>query len=383
MMRVLLNAISGKKGAGGGFQIACNFIKTAIHDTTIEWYFVVSSDLDAQIREDVTDNIQERYFVFPTQPNIHYISVARLLRKLENQINPDLVYSILAPSYFFFCHTEVMRSCNAWETCVESGDKVYKLCMPDLRRKIRFFVKIFVMERPLLKRGDYFITQSQWVKEGIRKVTGVSEEKICVIPSALPPLFRDIKVANHKSIKFFNIIFVAAPFPHKNHAIIPQVAYNLIHKHQFNSFKFIVTIPKGTPEELSFLNQINQLDVSDYIENVGTQLQSDLISLYSRCQIGFFPSLLETFSTTLLEYMAFKLPIVASNLPFNTEVAGDSALYYSAYSAENAASTIYDLVSNSELYESLESRGQKRLLNFIDYNRHYSATIRFLTDVTK
>ena len=46
-MKILINAIGAKKNAGGGFQIALNFVGTALQDNyhNNEYYFLISMDL--------------------------------------------------------------------------------------------------------------------------------------------------------------------------------------------------------------------------------------------------------------------------------------------------------------------------------------------------
>ena len=116
--RILVNAISAKKHAGGGFQIAYNFVKETLHYDEVEWYYLASSDIDEQIGAEFKELRDKRYFVFPTQPDfLHsYWRVRKEVSKLEQMIKPDLVYSVLAPSYFCFKSLEVMRYANPWVT---------------------------------------------------------------------------------------------------------------------------------------------------------------------------------------------------------------------------------------------------------------------------
>ena len=101
-MKILINAICAKKHAGGGFQISLNFVKAAINDTTkdIEWYFLLSDHLAEALSIKKNNNI----YIFPAQPDFKgtYCTVRKKIRKVEEIIKPDVVYSIVAPSYFIF-----------------------------------------------------------------------------------------------------------------------------------------------------------------------------------------------------------------------------------------------------------------------------------------
>ena len=66
-MRILINTISTKKHAGGAYQIANNFVRKTLEHPEIEWIYVVSSDLDASLPDEMKG--MENYHVFPTQPD--------------------------------------------------------------------------------------------------------------------------------------------------------------------------------------------------------------------------------------------------------------------------------------------------------------------------
>ena len=103
-MKIVINAVTAKKNAGGAFQISVNFIKESLSHTDVEWYWIVSQDLDEVLGEQFQVYRGSRYYAFPSQPDFRhsYFKVRKKLALLEKEIKPDLVYSITAPSYFFF-----------------------------------------------------------------------------------------------------------------------------------------------------------------------------------------------------------------------------------------------------------------------------------------
>ena len=76
-MKILINAICAKKNAGGGFQIALNFVKMALTDSTsgVEWFFLVSDHLADALNLEYKGSI----FILPAQPNFKgsYFSVRK------------------------------------------------------------------------------------------------------------------------------------------------------------------------------------------------------------------------------------------------------------------------------------------------------------------
>lgn len=377
-MKYLLNAITAKRTGVGGFQISCNFIRFAINDSQHDWYFVVSDELFEFLKNELTTNCcSSHWYVFPAQPNIHsYFKVRNELKQLEIKLNPDVVYSILAPSYFFFSSPEVMRCCNAWNlidkshiACKVSGCK-YTM---EMRAKAP-------ISRYLMRKTSYFITQTQEAKSLICQTIGTSKHNVCVIPNVLSGVFAkaDKSQIIHNG---FNVVFVGALAPHKNIFILPQICRILKEQYLCKEIKLLTTFNEKEPLFSKLTESFLNNGVADMWENVGHRSQKELIDLYRKSDLGLFPSLLETFSATLIEYMNFGLPIVAADMPFNTDVLDDAALIYPPLDAKGAADNIYAIYSDNKLRDSLRHKGFKRLELFSDFNKYYNDTVDFLTKV--
>ena len=69
-MKILINAIGAKKNAGGGFQIALNFVGTALQDNyhNNEYYFLISMDLAVALSLTESNHV----YVFPAQPDFKH-----------------------------------------------------------------------------------------------------------------------------------------------------------------------------------------------------------------------------------------------------------------------------------------------------------------------
>jgi glycosyltransferase involved in cell wall biosynthesis len=379
MKKILINAILSKVKSGGGFQISLNFIRQSIKQkqNDVEWYYFVSEDLDKVINNEFSEIKNIRYFVFPNQPDLKtYFNVRKNVRKIENNIKPNLVYSILSPSYFSFKTVEVMRIANAWNT----NPNRFALTSLTLNQKIFFSLKR-QLTCFLMQKSKYFFTQSETLKRGIKEIAKVPSENIKVVSNVLPATFNNSKIEKRELKDKVNIVYVSAPHPHKKNDIIPFVAKCLVEKYKIKNFRFYITIPKNHPYLDIFNGLLHTLKVEDFVENVGYKKQDELIELYNNSHIGFFPSLLETFSATLLEYMYFQLPIVASDFNFNTEVSKDAALYFEPNNVEEAAEKLYLLMTDRKQYNNLVEKSKYVLIEFSDYNDHFNQTVDFLLDV--
>ncbi|MBR6048278.1 MAG: glycosyltransferase [Bacteroidaceae bacterium] len=379
-MKIVLNAILAKPSGMGGFNVTKNFFYKTLEDHENEWFYFVSKELDAEINGFEKGLDGKHYFVFHSQPNLkHFFLEKSLIRKAEAEITPDVVYSILAPSYFRFRTVEVMRCANAWT--VVGGVNPYALKVTPLKMKIRHFVKSKIIHF-LMRKTRYFVTQSQIAKRCILQTVDTSPENVCVVSNVLSEKIQKINVEK-KPHSGFNMVYVSSPSVHKDYLILPQVASILVNKFGMKDFRIHVTIPNYAYSYAIFNKDLKVYGVEDYFVNHGFLNLEGLANLYSQCDLGLFPSLLETFSATLLEYMFFKLPIVASDLDFNKEVAEDAAIYFKPHNAEDFAEKVYKLFTDQKLREVLVGKSVDILPNYSNNANKYGETISFLRKVAQ
>ena len=378
-MRILVNTISTKKNAGGAFQIAFNFLQKTLEHPEVEWVYVISEDLNAIL----SDEIKKRpdYYVFPTQPDFKgsYKRVKEDLKKLEKELKPDVVYSITAPSYFSFESPEVMRFTNPWVT----HPNKYSWSVLSLKNSLRQRLYCW-NQRRLIRKAQYFVTQTETTKKGIVRITGVPKSHVKVVKNVLPAIFAS---SDNKHIDtndgLIHIACVGAPVPHKNFDVIPDVLKHL-QEIGITNIRFHVTIPEHD-EMLSIIRkkaEVNNIDLSSIV-NHGRMTQKELAEMYRRCTLCFLPTLLEVFSVSTLEAMFFDLKIVATDFSFNREVLEDAALYYEPMNGKDAAEKIAKLVSDLHLQEELSVKMKQRLALYDNYDKHFNEIEDFLIKVGK
>jgi len=379
MIRVLVNALTVKKKAGGVFQVSINFINETIKRNNIEWYYIVSKDVDSSISNEIKEKLNKTYFVFSTQPGfIHsYYKTKKEVKNIECKINPDLVYSLAAPSYFSFNAVEIMRFTNPWVT----HPNKYALRKLSILNYIYNYLYCSNQKR-LIKKCKYFITQSNIAKDGILKITKLPQENVEVISNVLPAFYSSFKLQKNRiSSNHINIACVSIPHPNKDIEIVPLVIKILKEKYGITQMKFNLTIPNDHPFLLKFNKLVDKFDVSEQIQNWGYCTQQQLIELYSSCSLFFLPTLLETFSASLLEAMFFNLGIVTTDLIFNKEVCLNAALYYTPCNAEDAAEKLSILILDDNMRLNLTEHISNQLVNYSDYLLHIANVEEFFNRV--
>lgn len=377
-MKIVLNAIIAKPAAMGGYNVAKNFYFRTLLDNENDWYYFVSEDFDKDIKGLENGLDKKHYFVFHTQPDFkHFFSDRQKIRHAEESIQPDVVYSILAPSYHKFKAVEVMRCANAWS--VVGGVNKYALKVTPFKYRLRYLLKAWITHFQM-RNTKYFVTQTEIAKKCILQTVRTSPEFIKVVPNVLSKKYQKF---NSEKIphKGFNMVYISSPATHKDFLLLPRVVYYLIKQFALKDFKIHVTIPDYCSS--LFVQRIEKYGLKAYFVNHGFLKTDELVNVYRQSDLALFPSLLETFSATLLEYMYFRLPIVASDLNFNKEVTENAALYFEPHNAEDMAQKIYQVYSNKALAQDLIDNAVKRLVLF-DYNvDSYSETICFLNVVAR
>lgn len=380
-MRIAVNTISTKKGSGGAYQIAYNFLmETLRKQDGVEWYYITSTDVDELVGDKFIELRGIRYFVFPTQPDFlgSYRQVKKELAQWEKDYSPDVIYTISSPCYFTFKTPEVMRFANAWVT---NPNKESWSVMPwkDWIRMRLYRINQF----RLLRKGRFFITQSETVKQGLLRITGLPSERIAVVPNVLPKVFQEAVVEKVTEKEWIDIVCAAALVPHKNLDIIPNVLRSLRDKHKLSNVRFHLTIPEGNAVLGKIRLDCEAHGLGDRIVNHGRCAQEQLIDVYNRCSICFLPTLLETFSASSLEAMHFKLFIVTTDFSFNREVIADAGLYYKPMDANGAAEKIAIIIRDKKLQHILSEKMSERIKLFNDYGHHFNGIVKFLKTVVE
>lgn len=377
-MKILVNTISTKKHSGGAFQISINFLLKSIEHQDIEWYYITSSDLDEVVAEAFQEIRGIRYFVFPTQPDFlrTYYRTKKQIKKLEAFISPDVVYTITAPSYFKFKAKEVMRFTNGMVT----HPNKYSLGMLNLFQRCKNWLYCMNQKR-LIRNTSFFITQTETTKLGISRITHLPLSHICVVHNVLPAIFstidRSYKVLDENWI---DIACIGNPVPHKNFDIIPDVLLNL-KKKGISNVRFHLTIPTDHPLDTKIRKALGKINLEHCYINHGRVTQRELANVYNRCKLAFLPTLLEVFSASTIEAMFFKLPCVASDFAFNTEVFEDSCLYFEPKNALDASEKIIKLIKDENLRNTLVNRMNARLSMYGNYDNHFRSIKSFLLKV--
>jgi glycosyltransferase involved in cell wall biosynthesis len=120
----------------------------------------------------------------------------------------------------------------------------------------------------------------------------------------------------------------------------------------------------GSPFNAVEQKQINQLKITERIQNYHYATDAHLAKLY-RCSIAFvYPSLYEGFGIPPLEAMACGTVVVAANSSSIPEVVGDAGILFEPKAVEDLADILLDLLCSSSKRARLIAKGFDRNQQF-------------------
>jgi len=320
-MKILIN--TSNLYVGGGLQVALSFINE-LKELNIdhEYHIFLSGAIDKQIDQ---KSFPANFFFYlieksPASLKTRKQIVAKL-DTLEEQIKPDIVFSVFGPSYWKPKAKHIMGFAVPW---VLQKDSVAYDELSFLKRiKMSMWVKYVAYYAK--RDASHYIIETEDGKDRLSKVLGINKENISVVGNSYSAIFNDPQYLSKDNPNYmqlpvkeedeFRLLLISHNHPHKNLKIINQVIPLL----ENYNIKFVLTVDKESNSSL-FPNRPKQ------VLNLGTVNQKACPSLYKQCDAMFLPTLLEVFSAAYPEAMKMEKPILTSNYSFATDVCQDAAL---------------------------------------------------------
>ena len=172
----------------------------------------------------------------------------------------------------------------------------------------------------LSKRLGLFFTVSRCSKEELSKYFSIPCEKTYVTYNGTEHIKNIVPdysvIEKHNIVPKRYILCVSSLNPSKNFSIVLKVAEKM------SNFNFVIV---GGKNNKIFNNNIK--DCSPNVNFLGYVSDSELMALYENASCFLYPSLYEGFGIPPMEALAFKCPIVLSDLKVFKEIYSNNAIY--------------------------------------------------------
>jgi glycosyltransferase involved in cell wall biosynthesis len=341
---------------GGGVQVALSFVNELKQiDKSHEYHIFMSLAINAQLSQRTfADNF--KFYLIENSPSSLKTrkKIVAILSQLEEQIKPDIVFTVFGPSYWRPKVKHIMGFALPWminphSVAYERLPLIQRLKM----RLLNWYKKFYVRND-----ADFYVVETEDVKHRMDEIIGIKSKNIFVVGNTHSSLF-DEDNFNKFDIRYddantFKLVAISHNYPHKNLKIIKEVVPYL--KESKIDFVFYVTVDKSSYDEL-FAGVEN-------IVNLGPIETKYCPSIYQQCDAMFLPTLLECFSASYPEAMKMKLPILTSNYSFAEDICKDAALYFDPLDPKDIAAKIKTLINDHALQKKLVENGVRCLKMF-------------------
>ncbi len=142
-------------------------------------------------------------------------------------------------------------------------------------------------------------------------------------------------------------------------------AVKILREQQGNRYRLVTTAdlsenrkqanPRAWAREHPLWEELRQQGA---VESLGLVRPEAMQDLYRSCHLLVWPTLAESFGFPLVEALACGLPVVASDISVNRELARDAALYFDPLSPAELAARVREIVENPALRQTLQGRGR-------------------------
>jgi len=207
------------------------------------------------------------------------------------------------------------------------------------------------------------LTPSEFSRRTVIERLNIDPSIVVVVPHGISP--RTIS-ASSDALERYGIsgsffLYPAITYPHKNHLVLVEAFARVLENHP--DTMLVLTGAKGSME-VRIAREVAQLGIGDRVLRLGYIPSDDLEALYAEAVALTFPSRFEGFGAPVLEAMARRCPVIASDATALPEVVQDAGYLVSPDNAEQWAHAMEHLLTDESRREELAESGIKRAAEF-------------------
>ena len=319
-------------------------------------------DFDIQLhllskKGDLIDDVKKDIKIFTPQLTLnsklkHIFNLISLYLRIK-RINPDIIHCFLPHAYLFGGIVGVML-----KKAVIMSRRSLNLYQNNFK-----FIPIKNIETFLHKRMKFILANSFAIRKELIQ-EGADPKKLKVIYNGIIPHKKtdnetdtSLRVKLGLSKKDFIFLIVANLIPYKNHLMIVK-AVEILKKETKNNFK-VIFIGSGTNEyEKEIYNEILVRNLFDKI--IMKKKNDKIYNYFSISKVGLCSSNEEGFSNSLLEFLSFGIPVIATDVGGNNEMINNrNGFIISKNSHAKLAEKMKILVEQPNLLKSLSINAKK------------------------
>lgn len=209
---------------------------------------------------------------------------------------------------------------------------------------------------------------------------GIDKNKLVVLPNGISDAFI-LKASNLECKAKTNVIsFVASWTLRKGVTDLNTIVNQIKSETSINELKLL-----GGVEEKSKIESYFEIENRIYLNIIGTYKSIDLPTLLKNVKVGVFPSFIEGLPLSIVEQLAFGIPVVAYKVPGPIDILTplDPSLLIDAGDTVKFSEKVVEILNMSDAqYEHLSNKCKLRAKDFLmssiasDFIMVYKKTVR-------
>gem|GEM_PF-1025321 len=377
-LRILFNLIAVRKG--GGMQVAANMLEVIHRNQGFGHFWFVVCSRGSEIETLLEEKKDIPYIA--ASPKFHR---RFLFEKLKIPRIVDDHQLTIAYSYGLGLEglgiVSVIRSTysNLYFPDIDfwKGWNSQKRRLLHLKDKIR-------LKRTLAADGLIFENESmqknavdlfQFPKERTRFVRpsiSVFHKEIVEDPDLIPIRYQSIPDDS------LNLLMLTGWHFNKNIMLGPDIISSL-KRQSDQKYRLVITVDPKHPSSIELMQRAEKLGVEDDIILFGQVPVNEIGHIYSKMHCTLLLSLLECYSSNIVESWHYQIPLLIANEPWSRAICGQAAEYVSRSDAEDIGKGIVSL-ENEAARRILTEFGRVELMKYNSPEDKVKEQIQFLQE---
>jgi glycosyltransferase involved in cell wall biosynthesis len=216
-----------------------------------------------------------------------------------------------------------------------------------------------------MRRAAGVVTVSRFSRDEIRRLYGISEDRVTVAYNGVDPVFLGngdgAPVAPRVEPPYF--LAVGNLQPRKNLVTLIRAYRTLVARHP-NTAERLVVVGQEFYAADAVLAEAADLTRAGRIVFTGYVPDADLVALLRSATAFAYPSVYEGFGLPAVEAMAMGVPTLVSDVPVMREVTGDAAVRLPPTDPKAWADALGSVASDGDRRTDLANRGRRRAADF-------------------
>lgn len=297
----------------------------------------------------------------PKASNIHYVSTQLFPTKLLNILRragielPIEYFARTKADVHLFTNFVSFPSLDKTPSMLFVHDTSFEDVPSFVADRNGSFLRRFVPVS--INRASIIVTISNFSAARIKTLYSPKKKIEAVAVPPNKPLKSSNEVLRSLHIPKEYLLFVGTIEPRKNIETLLDALPLIYEKTQIS---LVLAGGKGWKDDV-IQEKLKKLEHQGIpVISTGYVTDEQKAALYSGAKLYIQPSHYEGFGMPILEAMSYGLPVVCSDIDVFKEVAGESALYFSAPSSKSLADTVLKAMSNNKQSE-LRTRSKQRI----------------------